>query len=288
LSYDEILYEIEDGILTITLNRPEQMNTFTATMTREMYDAIERADADDNVRVIIVTGAGKAFCAGADLSAGLDGFDLSGGENASGSEAGRDYSGRLCLRMFDCKKPMIAAINGAAVGFGITMCLPMDIRICSEKSKIGFVFTQRGIIAEGCSNWFLPRLVGPSQALEWIFSGRVFGAEEAVEGGLVKKAVPPDQVLRAARVLAVEIAQAAPVAVALSRQMLYRMMTESHPMASNIVESAALPFTVHSADAREGVDSFIEKRPAKFSMRPSKDMPDFYPWWKNPKFKPIK
>ncbi len=285
MKYEEILYEVEEGVLTITLNRPEQMNSFTPTMTREVFDAIERADADDAVRVIIFTGAGKAFCAGADLSGGLEGFDLSGGDNKA--ESGRDYSGKLGLRLFACKKPIIAAINGAAVGFGITLCLPMDIRICSAKSKIGFVFTQRGIIPEGCSSWFLPRLVGVSQALEWIFSGRVFGAEEALSGGLVKEVLAPEDVLPAARALAKEIASAAPVAIALSRQMVYGMLTEPHPMAANIVETAALAYTVASSDAQEGVASFMEKRPANFSMSVSREMPSFFPWRKEPEFEPL-
>ncbi len=285
MSYEELLYDVEDGVLTITLNRPEQMNSFTPTMTREMFHALDRADSDDDVRVIIVTGAGKAFCAGADLSGGVKGFDLSGGDNKE--EGGRDYSGKLALRLFACKKPLIAAINGAAVGFGITMCLPMDIRICSERSKIGFVFTQRGIISEGCSSWFLPRLVGVSQALEWIYSGRVFGADEAVNGGLVKEALAPDDVLPAARALAKEIATSAPVAVALSRQMVYGMMTEAHPMAANIVETAALAYTLNSADAEEGVASFMEKRPAQFGMKVSSEMPGFVPWKAEPGFEPL-
>jgi len=285
VSYEELLYEVEDGVLTITLNRPQQMNSFTPTMTREMFHALDRADCDDDVRAIIVTGAGKAFCAGADLSGGLEGFDLSGGDNRE--EGGRDYSGKLALRIFACKKPLIAAINGAAVGFGITLCLPMDIRICSEKSKIGFVFTQRGIIPEGCSSWFLPRLVGVSQALEWIYSGRVFGAEEAVKGGLVKQALAPGEVLPAAMALAKEIATSAPVAVALSRQMVYGMMTEAHPMTANVVETAALAYALGSADAQEGVASFMEKRPARFGMRVSSEMPDFFPWSAEPEFEPL-
>lgn len=279
--YEQIKYEISERILMITLNRPEQLNAFTKQMCEELCDAFDRADADDSVRVIIVTGAGRAFCAGADLSRGKGTFDYREREDYGSSvEEHRDIGGLLTLRIFELKKPIIAAINGPAIGVGITMTLPMDLRIASSNAKMGFVFTRRGIVPEACSGWFLPRIVGISQAAEWIFSGRVFSAEEALAGRLVSRVVPPDELLPTARTLAAEIAQnTSAVSVALSRQLLWRMLGAEHPVDSHKLESKMLFWMGQQVDAHEGVAAFLEKRPANFTMKPSTDMPDFYPWW---------
>lgn len=279
--YEQIKYEISERILMITLNRPEQLNAFTKQMSEELCDAFDRADADDSVRVIIVTGAGRAFCAGADLSRGKGTFDYREREDYGSSiEEHRDIGGLLTLRIFELKKPIIAAINGPAIGVGITMTLPMDLRIASSNAKMGFVFTRRGIVPEACSGWFLPRIVGISQAAEWIFSGRVFSAEEALAGRLVSRVVPPDELLPTARTLAAEIAQnTSAVSVALSRQLLWRMLGAEHPVDSHKLESKMLFWMGQQVDAHEGVAAFLEKRPANFTMKPSTDMPDFYPWW---------
>ncbi|MEW6275196.1 MAG: crotonase/enoyl-CoA hydratase family protein [Bacillota bacterium] len=279
--YEQIKYEISERILMITLNRPEQLNAFTKQMCEELCDAFDRADADDSVRVIIVTGAGRAFCAGADLRRGKGTFDYREREDYGSSiEEHRDIGGLLTLRIFELKKPIVAAINGPAIGVGITMTLPMDIRIASTNAKIGFVFARRGIVPEACSGWFLPRIVGISQAAEWIFSGRVFSAEEALAGRLVSRVVPSDELLPTARTLATEIAQnTSAVSVALSRQLLWRMLGAEHPMDSHKLESKMLFWMGQQIDAHEGVAAFLEKRPANFTMKPSMDMPDFYPWW---------
>jgi enoyl-CoA hydratase/carnithine racemase len=300
MAYETIKYEVEDHVLTITLNRPDKLNAFTGQMMFEMIDAFDKADADDDVRAIIVTGAGRAFCAGADLSAGAKTFDYAAREDrpekqgtpvkADGSidwshESVRDGGGRLTLRIFECLKPVIAAVNGPAVGVGVTMQLPMDIRLASEDAKFGFVFARRGIVPEACSSWFLPRVVGISQALEWTYTGRVFGAQEALEGGLVKKLYKPDDLLPAARALAREIAaNTAQVSVALTRQMLWRISAMDHPMEAHKVDSRAIYARGASADAKEGVMSFLEKRPANYPDRVSKDMPAFYPWWNERKY----
>ena len=278
--YEHILYHVESGVLTLTLNRPDRLNAFTVAMGDEMMDALKQADGDDDVRAIIVTGAGRGFCAGADLSAGSGTFaDPQRGEKASADEPS-DAGGRLSLVVYDLRKPVIAAINGAAVGIGVTMTLPMDVRLASAGAKFGFVFVRRGIVPEACSSWFLPRLVGIDQAAEWVYTGRVFSADEALEGGLVSRVLPPDELLPAARRLAAEIAEhTAPVSVALSRQMLWKGLAARHPADVHRVESLGIHYLGSSADAREGVDSFLEKRPPKFTMRPSRDMPDFYPWW---------
>ena len=294
-SYEQILYSVEDGVLTITLNRPEKLNSFTSTMMTELIDAFDRADADDDVRAIIVTGAGRAFCAGADLSAGAKTFDyaqrndrpekkgtpmLANGQPDLSHESVRDGGGRVSLRIFECLKPVIAAVNGPAVGIGVTMQLPMDIRLASENARFGFVFARRGITPEACSAWFLPRIVGISRALEWTYSGRVMPAAEALAGGLVSEVLPPDDLLPRARALAREIADnAAPVSVALTRQMLWRMLGADHPMEAHRIDSRAIYMRGRSADVREGVTSFLEKRPAQFTDRVSQDMPDFVPWW---------
>ncbi|MGP0086230.1 MAG: crotonase/enoyl-CoA hydratase family protein [Steroidobacteraceae bacterium] len=296
MAYEQILYEVADNIATITLNRPEKLNAFTEIMMDEMIDAFDRADADDNVRAIIVTGAGRGFCAGADLSGGTFASTRANrpqrrsaigpdGTVDWSNEAIRDGGGRLTLRIFDCLKPVIAAVNGAAVGVGVTMQLAMDVRLASENARFGFVFARRGIVPEACSSWFLPKIVGISQALEWTFTGRVFPAQEALEAGLVKRIYPPDQLIPAARTLAREIADnTSQVSVALIRQMLWRMAGADHPMEAHTVDSRGVFARSPSADAKEGVASFLEKRPAKFPDKVSKDMPAYFPWWQERKY----
>ena len=297
MDFETLLYAVDDRVLTITLNRPEKLNAFNATMMAELIAAFDRADADDGVRAVIVTGAGRAFCAGADLSQGAQTFDraaradrASAPVNQAGDidwsdDAVRDGGGRVTLRIFNCLKPVIAAVNGAAVGIGATMLLPMDIRLASEDARFGFVFTRRGIVPEACSSWFLPRAVGISRALEWTFSGRVFPAAEALDAGLVRKLLLPDELLPAAQALAREIAEhAAPVSVALTRQMMWRLHGAEHPMAAHRIDSRAIYARGASADTKEGVTAFLEKRPAVFSDRVSQDMPPFFPWWDEPEF----
>lgn len=286
--YDEITYEVDGPVATLTLHRPDRLNAFTGRMMQEMISAFDEVDRDDAVRVVIVTGAGRGFCAGADLGAGGATFDAdaqSGGTAPSEMEQ-RDGGGLVTLRIFQCTKPVIAAINGAAVGIGATMTLPMDIRLASTQSKFGFVFARRGIVPEAASSWFLPRLVGISQAAEWCYSGRVFGPEEALAGGLVRSIHEPDELLGAARELAEEIAQnTSAVSVAMTRAMLWRMLGASHPMAAHEVDSPAIAYLGKSADAREGVVSFLEKRPPAFTDTVSEDMPPFYPWWEERGFR---
>ena len=284
MNYSTILYDLEDSVLLITLNRPEILNAFNRDMMAEMIDALDKADADDNVRAIIVTGAGRGFCAGADLSAGGSTFNA---EARDDREDGlhRDGGGRVTLRIFECKKPIIAAINGAAVGIGATMTLPMDIRLCSTKAKFGFVFARRGIVPEACSSYFLPRVVGISQALEWCYSGRVFLGDEALAGGLVRSVHQPDDLLAAAKVIAREIADnTSAVSVTLIRQMMWKMLGADHPMEAHKIDSRGIYFAGKAADAKEGVESFLEKRTAKFPLKVSEDMPEFYPWWVDRKF----
>ncbi|MEN9506197.1 MAG: hypothetical protein RI958_2123 [Actinomycetota bacterium] len=286
MDYTQIRYDVDDHIATITLNRPDQLNAFTGTMMYELVDAFDRVDADDDVRVVIVTGAGRGFCAGADLSAGGDTFK-GGGSDVRTSVPGvpRDGGGIVSLRIFECTKPVIAAINGPAVGVGITMTLPMDIRLVSENAKIGFVFARRGILPEACSSWFLPRLVGISQAAEWCYSGRVFSAHEAVAGRLARSVHAPDDLMPAARAIAAEIAEnTAPVSVALTRQMLWRLMGADHPMEAHRVDSRGIAERGRSADAREGVESFLEKRPPRFPVKVSDGLPDIFPGWSAPEF----
>ncbi|HEX8387602.1 MAG TPA: crotonase/enoyl-CoA hydratase family protein [Sphingomonas sp.] len=288
--YETILYDVADGVLTLTLNRPERLNAFTPRMREELVDAVDRADADDAVRAVVVTGAGRAFCAGADLSAGSAAFDyaalgVDGPVRADGSvdyahEAVRDSGGLLTLRLFRCLKPLIAAINGPAVGIGATMTLPMDVRLIAEEAKVGFVFAKRGIVPEAASSWFLPRVVGVSTALEWSMTGRLVTAGQAKEAGLVRSVHAADELLPAAYALAREIADnAAPVSVALTRQMMWRGLGMGDPMEAHRVDSRAVYARGRSGDAREGVASFLEKRPAAYPDRVSRDMPDFFPWW---------
>ncbi len=280
-SYEAIRWDLDDGVLTITLDRPDRLNAFNGQMMAEMMDAFDRADNDDTVRAVIVTGAGRGFCAGADLSSGGDTFARS---DASLDEY-RDGGGVLSLAIYDLKKPIIAAINGPAVGVGITMTLPMDVRLASTESRMGFVFVRRGMVPEACSSYFLPRLVGMGRASEWTLTGRVFPAEEALEAGLVNRLLPPDELLPAARELAAEIAaHTSPVSVALTRHMLWKGLDANSPMAAHRVESKGIYTRGRSADAAEGVTAFLEKRPARFPLRVSKDLPAYFPWWEEEGF----
>ncbi len=283
MDFEQIRYAVDDRVLTITLNRPEKLNAFTAVMARELIAAFDAADADDDVRAIVVTGAGRGFCAGADLSAGGATFDWR--EREAEGAVPRDGGGLIALRIFECSKPVIAAINGPAVGVGATMTLPMDVRLVSDTARIGFVFARRGIVPEACSSWFLPRVVGISQAMEWVATGRVFEAEEAVAGGLARSVHPGDELLGAAHALAREIADhAAPVSVALARQLLWRMLGAAHPMEAHRADSRAMFARGQSADAVEGVTAFLEKRPAEFPDRVSAGLPDVFPGWTDPSF----
>ena len=277
MEYTTLRTALDRGVFTVTLHRPERMNAFTIPMQHELLDVFDRVNRDDDIRVVIMTGEGKAFCAGMDLEAGAATFD---GRAKMKIEDHRDEGGTVALAIYESAKPVIAAINGAAVGVGITMTLPMDIRIASESAKFGFVFARRGITAEACSSWFLPRLVGISQAMEWMATGRVFDAKEALAGGLVSRVVPADKVLETANAIAREIADnTSAVAVAISRQLLWRMMAAPHPRDAHRIDSMAIFAMGGSPDAAEGVTSFLEKRPPKFAMKVSTDMPSFYPWW---------
>jgi enoyl-CoA hydratase/carnithine racemase len=269
--FEQITTELDAGLLTITLNRPDRRNAWTPTMNRELIEAVDRADADDEVRAVIVTGAGGAFCAGADLEAGSETFRRPGG-------LPRDEVGQLTLRIFDCAKPLIAAINGAAVGGGLTLTLPMDVRLASDDARLGFVFVRRGVVPEGCSTWFLPRLVGISRAMEWASTGRVFPAQEALDAGLVRSIHPPGELQDAARALAREIIDnAAPVSVALARRMMWTMLGAEHPMVAHRAESRAMLARGQSADVLEGIESFLNKRPPRFTDRVGDGLPDILP-----------
>jgi enoyl-CoA hydratase/carnithine racemase len=278
-------YEIEKGVATVTLYRPEQLNAFTHAMRKELVKIFAAADQDDSVRVVVVKGAGKAFCAGADLSAGGAAFSRSVQEGRKvGIGEHRDGGGQVALAIFRCRKPVIAAINGHAVGVGITMTLPMDIRIVSEEAKIGFVFARRGVVPEACSSWFLPRIVGVSKAAEWIYTGRVFRASEEATSGLFNYVVPQERVLDKAMTIAREIVEnTSAVSVALSKALLWHGLAEGDPQSVHLIDSRCFFWMGHERDSREGVESFLEKRPPKFAMKVSSDMPDFYPWWKEPK-----
>ena len=284
-------YAVDHGIATITLDRPDKLNAYNARMRAELEALFDETDADDDVRVVFVTGAGRAFCAGADLSSGGKTFDRQahGGdplrESLRAGDVYRDGGGTTTLRLYRSLKPIIGAINGAAVGIGVTMQLPMDIRMASSAARFGFVFARRGITPEAASSWYLPRLVGMQTALEWCLTGRIFGADEALARGLVRSVHEPDELLPAARALAREIADhAAPVSVALTRQMMWRLSAAPHPMFAHRVDSRSIQARGQSADAREGVEAFLEKRPAVFADRVSSDMPAFFPWWEEPAF----
>lgn len=284
MSYSTILYDVEDGILTITLNRPEALNAFNTPMLEELLDACDRADTDDEVKAIIVTGAGRAFCAGADLSSGGNTFNSDARSDRS-SGINPDGGGRLTLRLYELNKPIIAAINGPAVGVGVTMTLAMDIRLASTQAKFGFVFARRGIVPEACSSYFLPRAVGISKALEWCYSGKVFPAQEAMDGGLLRSLHEPDDLLTQAREIAAEIRDnTAPVSVALLRHMMWKMLGADHPMEAHKIDSRGIYYRGRSADSKEGVESFLEKRDANYPCKVSNDMPEFFPWWDERKF----
>lgn len=293
--FETIRLDIADGVAVLTLSRPDKLNAFTGQMAREIIAAFDRTDADDGVRAVVVTGEGRAFCAGADLSSGGATFDYKkkegrGGAGADGDvdlsdESVRDSGGRVALRIFESLKPVIAAINGPAVGIGATMTLPMDVRLASDTARFGFVFARRGIVPEACSSWFLPRVVGISRALEWSMSGRVFDAQEALAGGLVRAIAPGAALMDEAMKLAREIADnCAPVSVALIRQMMWRMLGADHPMEAHKLDSKFVFMRGRSPDAKEGVMSFLEKRPASFSEKVSSDMPRPYPWWGTPRY----
>jgi len=294
MTYQDILYDVTDQIATITLHRPDKLNAFTRRMQEEMLDAFDTIDRDDDVRAVIITGAGRAFCAGADLSAGATAFDARSAQSWTGGGSPfnadgtanyadpsiRDSGGLLTLRIFECLKPVIAAVNGPAVGIGATMLLPMDIRLSSSSAQFGFVFARRGVVPEAASSWFLPRIVPISKALEWCCTGRIFGAAEALDGGLVRSIHEPDDLLRAAYAIAAEIRDhSAPVSVALVRQLLWRVPVAQHPMAAHRIDSRLMLDRGMSADAREGIASFFEKRNAVYVDRVSADMPGSYPWW---------
>jgi enoyl-CoA hydratase/carnithine racemase len=282
--YETLQTDLEDGVLTVTLSRPDRLNAFNAQMMIDYAAVLDEIDANDDVRAVIVTGAGRGFSAGADLASGGATFDSGGGSGSDDlGSVPRDAGGVLTLRIFECKKPLIAAINGAAVGVGITHTLPMDIRLASENAKMGFVFARRGLVPEAASSWFLPRVVGISKAMEWVATGRVFPAAEAHAAGLVSELLAPDDLLPRARELALEIAQnTSAVSVALSRQMLWKMLGADHPMAAHRIDSRGIHFMGSSPDAREGVQSFLEKRLPEFEMRVSKDLPGYFPWWSDP------
>ena len=278
MNYEQILYDKNGPILTLTLNRPDKLNAYTQQMQTELIAALDAADADDDIQAIIVTGAGRGYCAGADLSAGGNTFN----NDAPGREGGlrRDGGGILTLRLFECLKPIISACNGPAVGVGATMQCAMDVRLASEEARYGFVFSKRAVVPEACSSWFLPRIVGIQQALEWTFSGRVFNAEEAARGGLVRSIHKANDLMPAAIDLAHEFAEStSPVSVALIRQMMWKMLGADHPMEAHKIDSRGIYYRGKSADAIEGVESFLEKRAPTFPGKVSTDMPEYFPWW---------
>ncbi len=291
-TFQTLLYAVEDGVATITLNRPDRMNAFTSQMMLDLIAAFDATDADDEVKAVIVTGAGeRAFCAGADLSSGGNTFNYaergeSAREEAKVGDVYRDGGGRVTLRIYDSLKPVIAAVNGAAVGVGVTMQLPMDIRLAATTARFGFVFARRGITPEAASSWFLPRLVGMQTALEWCYTGRVFGAEEAAARGLVRSLHSPEDLMPAARALAREIADnTAPVSIALTRQLLWRMAGADHPMEAHKADSRAIQARGRQGDAAEGVTAFLEKRTPRYPNRVSRDLPDIWPEWKTREFR---
>jgi enoyl-CoA hydratase/carnithine racemase len=283
--FETLLYSVDDGIATITLNRPEKLNAFTSRMMLDMISAFDATDADDAVRAVIVTGAGRAFCAGADLGSGGNTFDYAARGEAARDETKvgdvyRDGGGRVTLRIFESLKPVIAAVNGPAGGIGATMLLAMDMRLAAEDARFGFVFARRGVTPEAASSWFLPRLVGISTALEWCYSGRIFPASEARERGLVRSLHAPGQLLADARAFAKELTEnSAAVSIALTRQMMWRLQATDHPMEAHKIDSRSIQSRGTTADSREGIGAFLEKRTAAFPDKVSSDLPKFYPWW---------
>ena len=282
MAYETLETELRDRVLTVTLSREERLNAFNATMLNEWLELLDEIDADDAVRAVVITGKGRGFCAGADLGGGSGTFDAGAAQSIR-----RDGGGQLTLRFYDCRKPLIAAINGPAVGVGVTMTLPMDVRLASDRARFGFVFARRGIVPEAASSWFLPRVVGISQAMEWVATGRVFPAAEALAGGLVSRVVPHDRLLDEAGALAREIAEnTSGVSVCLARQMMWKMLGASHPMAAHSLDSRLIQQMGRTPDAHEGVQSFLEKRPAVFTMSPARDVPEPFPFWETPPFDP--
>jgi enoyl-CoA hydratase/carnithine racemase len=285
MEFQDILYEVSEGIATVTLNRPDKLNAFTGRMMYEIISALDITDADDDVKVVIFTGAGRAYCAGADLSSGGETFAKGGSDVQTKQGVPRDGGGLVSFRIFNSKKPVIGVIYGPAVGVGVTMTLPMDFRLASDTAKFGFVFAKRGIVPEACSSYFLPRLVGISQATEWVYTGRVFGADEALSGGLVRSVHSGDDLMKTAREIAREIADnTAPVSVAMSRRMLWQMLGASHPMEAHRADSRGIMERGRSADSKEGVVSFLEKRPAVYPDKVSDGLPDIFPQWQEPEF----
>jgi len=283
MKFNTIRLDVSDGIATITLDRPDQLNACTTEMKSEIIDAFDRTDASDAVRVVIMTGSGSAFCAGADLSGGGSRFDAPAEDDG---RVPRDGGGEMTLRIYESMKPVIAAINGPAVGVGATITLPMDIRLASEGAKFAFPFTRRGIVPESCSSWFLPRVVGVDRAVEWLYTGRLFTAADALDAGLLRAVHPPEKLLSAARALAAEIIDnTAPVSVSLTRQLVWRMLGAAHPMDAHIAESRGMRAQGSSSDAYEGVTSFLEKRPARFTRTVSSDLPDIFPEWASPQYR---
>ena len=283
MTFETIDYRVENRVATITLNRPDRLNAFNGPMIQDLLTVFDQIDADDEVRAVIMTGAGRAFCAGADLQAGGDSFDAAA-RGRDATQVNRDGGGIVSLRIFELTKPIIAAINGPAVGVGLTMTLPMDVRLAANGARLGFVFTRRGISPEACSSWFLPRLVGISQAARWCYSGRIFDADEAARGGLVE-VVPDEELLERANAMATEIAvHAAPVSVALTRKLLWQGLTFNHPMEAHRADSRAIQALGQMADAKEGVTSFLEKREPEWSLSPSADTPDIFPWVEDREF----
>ena len=285
MDFTQTRLDVENGIATITLHRPERLNAFTSTMASELLEIFAEVDRDDAVRVVVVTGSGRAFCAGADLSHGPSTWDLSkrDGKDVSISEH-RDRGGKIALAIYNCRKPFIAAINGHAVGIGITMTLPMDIRVAALDAKIGFVFARRGVAPEACSSWFLPRIVGVSRAAEFVYTGRIFRADSEAASGLFNYVLPRRRGSPACNGPRAEIAdQTSPVSVALSKALLWHGLTEDDPQSAHLIESRCFYWCGQQKDAREGIQSFLEKRAPRFTTNPTTDMPDFYPWWKEPK-----
>jgi len=297
MPYETILTDISENIFTITINRPDKLNALNMQMIHDLVDAFDQADTDDAVRAIIVTGAGRAFCAGADLSTGAKTFDREArpdrpqvpngpdGKPDLSHENARDGGGRITLRIFNCHKPVVAAVNGPAVGIGVTMLLPMDVRIASTDARFGFVFSQRGIVPEAASSWFLPRVVGIAQALDWCYSGRVFGADEALQGGLISRVVAPGELIETARSIARGYCEkTSAVSVAVIRQMMWRMLGASHPMEAHRIDSRAMFHRGRGDDVKEGIASFLEKRPSRFTDTVSGQMPDL-PWGEEPRYR---
>ncbi|MBI4799106.1 MAG: enoyl-CoA hydratase/isomerase family protein [Desulfarculus sp.] len=285
MEFSQIKYQVSERVALVTLNRPEQLNAFTPVMREELKQAMAMADQDDGVRAVVVTGAGRAFCAGADLTGGGQTFDRKRPDGTPPRLAEhRDGGGQVSLAVHTCRKPVIAAINGPAVGVGLTVTLAMDMRLAAEDAKLGLVFARRGVVLEACSSWFLPRLVGMAKALEWASTGRVFTAAQEANSGLFNYVLPREEVLPKALDLAQEIAQnTSAMSVTLNKALLWRVQTQPDPQSAHLIDSQVFLWAGRSPDAREGIQAFLEKRPPNFSLSPTRDLPDFYPWWKEPK-----